>query len=108
MESDLGAFDNDLDSQELNAALQGEGMPPFPVSPRAAADSRCALPNVDVDVAGDAGGDDCGDAGVGCDGAVAVSTSVMRRATAANGKRPFRGDMSAASTLAVLVTTMCR
>lgn len=92
MESDLEAFDSELDSQDLDVVLARAGLPPFPPSPTRSADTPVMETVVDA---------------VTCphvDGVVAN----MAAQEIGSGQYRFPGDMSAVTKLVFLVTVVCR
>lgn len=92
MESDLEAFDSELDSQDVDVVLARAGLPPFPPSPTRFADTPAMEAIVDA---------------VTCphvDGVVANTAAPE----IGGGQGRLPKDMSAVTKLVFLVTIVCR
>lgn len=93
---DLEAFSSELYSEDLGIALAGAGIPPFPASPTASADTSVTATAAHV------GGGAAPDVPPDVNGTFAA----MRLAESE--ERPLQGDMCAVTILVVLVTALCR
>lgn len=107
MESVLGAFDEDSE-EDFETFLQAVGVPPQPIHPTAKTtlkqDSSAFAPNPAVGCESIV----CTNSTVGTDEDVGgISIGGAEKAECAN-RRCLEKEVSAASTLVVLVTAMCR